>query len=68
MKHLCSLKNINQDIQKLVFRVTGILNFRGQTSQATDFNNRIWCCCNFAEALELSKQYVRFKDDDHANN
>jgi hypothetical protein len=65
---VCSLNGINQDTHKLALRVTGVLNFRGQQLQAIEFNNRLWCCCNFAEALELSKQFVQFKDEKNAGN
>lgn len=45
-------------IHALGEKVTVILRLAKQYEQSIEFNNRLWCCCTWSEALDLAQEYV----------
>jgi len=62
MKPILSLNGLTNNITKLGERVTNLLILKKQTDQSIQFNNRLWCCCTYSEAIELAKEFVYIKE------
>lgn len=62
MKPILSLDGLTNNINKLGERVTNLLLYKRQADLATEFNNRLWCCCTYSEAIELAKEFVYIKE------
>lgn len=45
-------------ISQIKTRVEAALKLVGQGKQLIEFNDRLWCCTEFDEVLQLSKNYV----------
>jgi hypothetical protein len=45
-------------IHALGERVTFVLRMNKQYPESVQFNDRLWCCCNWIEALALAGEYV----------
>lgn len=62
MKPILSLNGLKNNITKLGERVTNLLVYKKQADQSLEFNNRLWCCCTYSEALELAKEFVEIRE------
>jgi hypothetical protein len=62
MKPVLSLNGLKNNITKLGERVTNLLVFKKQADKSLEFNNRLWVCCTYSEALELAKEFVEIRE------
>lgn len=62
MKPVLSLNGLKNNITKLGERVTNLLVFKKQADKSLEFNNRLWVCCTYSEALKLAKEFVEIRE------
>jgi hypothetical protein len=62
MKPICNIVGIKLNTHKLGVLVSNTLKSYGKTSESSEFNDRLWCCCTIEEAMELAKEFVDIKE------